>query len=97
MIICVYVDDLLVEGSHEDCGSLLMSLNKTFPTNDLEECTWYDGCVIERNADLGAIKLSQEENVESLVTRFGVHTTSDTPASSGVDLGPKRDTESRGD
>ena len=37
------------------------------------------------------IKLSQEAYVESLMTRFGIHTTSDTPASPDADLGPKRD------
>ena len=39
MVISIYVDDLLVEGSQEDCESLLLSLNRTFPTNDLGECT----------------------------------------------------------
>ena len=39
MIVGVCVDDLLVEGSEEDCESLLVSLNKKFLTNDLGECT----------------------------------------------------------
>ena len=43
------------------------------------------------------IKLSQEAYVESLMTRFDVHTTSDIPTSPGADLGPKRDDESGGD
>ena len=43
---------------------------------------------------MGAIKLSQQAYVESLMTRFDLHTTSDAPASSGADLGPKRDDES---
>ena len=60
MIIGVYVDDLLVGRSQKDCESLLLSLNKTFPTGHLKECTWYDGCGIERNAGLKTIKLSQE-------------------------------------
>ena len=96
MIISVYVDDLLVGGAQEDCESLLLSLNKRFPTNDLGECTWYDGCDIERDAGLGMIKLSQETCVESLVTRFDVHTTSDIPASPGADLESKRDDEPGG-
>ena len=33
-IIDVYVDDLQVGGSQEDCESLLLSLNKKFPAND---------------------------------------------------------------
>ena len=55
MIVGDYVDDLLVGGSEEDCESLLASLNKKFPTNDLGECTWYDGCGIERDVELGTI------------------------------------------
>ena len=35
MIIGFYVDGLLVGGSKEDCESLLLFLNKKFPTNDL--------------------------------------------------------------
>jgi len=60
MIVGVYVDDLLVGGSEKDCNSLLVSLNKKFPTNNLGECTWYDGCGIERDMVLDTIKLSQE-------------------------------------
>ena len=96
MIIGV-LDDLLVEESQKDCKSFLLSLNKTFSTNDLGECIWHDGCGIERNAELGTIKLSQEAYIESLMTCFDVHTTSDTPASPGADLGPKQDHESGGD
>ena len=64
MIVGVYVDDLLVGGSEEDCESLLASLNKKFPTNDLGECTWYDGCGIERDVELGTIKSSPGAYVE---------------------------------
>ena len=85
-IIGVYVDDLLVGGSIEDCESLMLFLNKTFLTNDLGECTWYDGCGIERDAELGTIKLSQEAYVESLMARFDTHTTSDHSAAPGADL-----------
>ena len=87
------MDGLLVEGSKEDCESLLLSLNKKFPTNDLGEYPCYDGCGIERNAELGTIKLSQEAHVESLMTRFDVHIISDTLASPGADLRPKLDDE----
>ena len=97
MIVGVYVDDLLIGGSEEDCESLLASLNKTFPTNDLGECTWYDGCGIERDVELGTIKLSQEAYVESLMKLFDVQSISDIPASPGADLGPKQDDEPGGD
>ena len=66
------MDDLLIGGSEEDCVSLLASLNKMFPTNNLGECAWYDGCGIERDVELGTIKVSQKAYVESLMTRFDV-------------------------
>ena len=97
MIVGVYVDDLFIGGSEEDCESLLASLNKKFPTNDLGECTWYDGCGIERDVELGAIKLSQEAYAESLIKRFDVQSISGIPASPGADLGPKQDDEPGGD
>ena len=97
MIVGVYVDDLLIGGSEEDCESLLASLNKTFPTNDLGECTWYDGCGIERDVELGTINFSQEAYVESLMKRFDVQSISDIPASPGADPGPKQDDEPGGD
>ena len=89
MIVFVYVDDLLIGGSEEDCESLLTSLNNKFPTNNLGECTWYDGCDIERDVELGTIKLSQEAYVESLMQWSGVQSISDIPASLGADLGSK--------
>ena len=66
------MDDLLIGGSEEDCVSLLASLNKMFPTNNLGGCTWYDGCGIERDVELGTINVSQKAYVESLMTRFDV-------------------------
>ena len=43
MIVGVYVHDLLIGGSEEDCEPLLASLNTTFPTNNLGGRTWYGG------------------------------------------------------
>ena len=97
MIAGVYVDDLLIGGSEEDCESLLASLNKNFPTNNLGECTWYDGCGIKIDVELGTIELSQEAYVESLMKRFDVQSISDIPTSPGADLGPKQGDESGGE
>ena len=97
MIVGVYVSDMLIGGSEEDCQSLLASLYNTFPTNNLGECTWYDGCGIEREVEVGTLKLSQEAYVERLIKRFDVQSISDIPASPGADLGPKQDDEPGGD
>ena len=54
----VCVDGLLVGGAQEDCLSLLLSLNKRFPTNDLGECTSYDGCGMERKVRYDQVVIS---------------------------------------
>ena len=41
MIVGVYLDNLLIGWSEEDCESLLASLNKTFPTNNLIRWMWH--------------------------------------------------------
>ena len=46
------------------------------------------GCGIERDVELGTIKLSQEAYVESLMKRFDVQSISDIPASPDANLGP---------
>ena len=97
MIVGVYVDDLLIGGSEEDCESLLPSLNRRFPTNNLGKCTWYDGCGIERDVEPGTIKLSQDAYIESLMKRLDVPSISNIPASPGTDLGSKQDDVPGGD
>ena len=97
MIIAIYVDDMLVAGSKEECNALLASLNRKFPTKDLGECTWYDGCGIKRDLESGTLTISQSAYVESMMRRFDVTTTSLIPASPGADLGPKRADEPGGD
>ena len=97
MIVGVYSDDMSTKWSEEDCESLLAPLNKTFPTNNLGECTLYNGCGIERDVEVGTMELSQEAYVESLMKRFDVQSISDIPASPGADLGPKQDDKPGGD
>ena len=97
MIVGVYVDDMLIGGSEEDCESLLASPNKKFTTNNLGECTWYNGCGIERYVELGTINLSQEAYLESFMKRLNVQSISDIPAFLGVNLGPMQGDEPGGD
>ncbi|CAB1120751.1 unnamed protein product [Ectocarpus sp. CCAP 1310/34] len=91
MIVVIYVDDILVAGSDEDCEELLASLNKKFPTKNLGECEWFDGCAIERDFEAGTLRISHAAYIDSMVKRFDVQSASRIPASPGVDLGPKRD------
>ena len=97
MIIGVYMDVLLGGGSQENCKSLVLSLNKTFSANGLGECTWYERCGIEKNAEFSTIKFSQEAYVKSSMAHFDVRTAFDTRVSPVADLWPKRDDKSGGD
>ncbi|CAB1112933.1 unnamed protein product [Ectocarpus sp. CCAP 1310/34] len=92
-IIVIYVDDIMYVGSEEEGEELLTSLRKTLPVKDLGECTWYDGCAIERDLELGTTTLSQKAYIAGLMDRFGITTTASTPADPNADLGPKRDDE----
>ncbi|CAB1104728.1 unnamed protein product [Ectocarpus sp. CCAP 1310/34] len=97
MIIVIYVDDILVAGSDEDCEELLASLNKKFPTKNLGECQWFDGCAIERDVEAGTLRISQTAYIDSMVERFDVQSTSRIPATPGADLGPQREDEEGGE
>ncbi|CAB1101401.1 unnamed protein product [Ectocarpus sp. CCAP 1310/34] len=103
--------DTLVENGFEQCKAdpwvfrkmvdevveLLASLHKKFPTKNLGEFEWFDGCAIERDVEAGTLRISQTAYIDSMVKRFDVQSTSRIPASPGVDLGPKRDDEKRGE
>eukprot|EP00752_Nemacystus_decipiens_P011252 g10000.t1 len=93
-LIVIYVDDIMLAADEEERKELFASLQKRFPVKDLGDCTWYDGCAIEMDLENGITKLSQTAYIESMLTRFGVTTTAPTPATTGADLGPKRDDES---
>lgn len=81
MIIVIYVDDILVAGSNEDCKELFASLNKVFPTKDLGECVWFDGCAVERDLEAGTLKISQTAYIDSIMNRFDMQSTSPIPTS----------------
>ncbi|CAB1106840.1 unnamed protein product [Ectocarpus sp. CCAP 1310/34] len=97
MIIVIYVDIILVDGSDEDCKELLASLNKKFPTKNLGECEWFDRCAIDRDVEAGTLNISETAYIDSMVKRFDVQSTSRIPASPGIDLGPRRDDEKGGE
>ncbi|CAB1105704.1 unnamed protein product [Ectocarpus sp. CCAP 1310/34] len=97
MIIVIYVDDILVAGSDEDCEELLASLNKKFPTTNPGECQWLDGCAIVRDVEAGTLGISQTAYIDSMVKRFDVQSTYRIPATPGADLGPKREDEEGGE
>ena len=46
---------------------------------------------------MGALEITQKAFVESMLNRFGVNSSSDIPATPGIELGPREEGEPRGD
>ncbi|CAM9880693.1 unnamed protein product [Sphacelaria rigidula] len=49
VILVAQVDNILISGPAEYVGKVSQILNKTFPTNNLGEVTWYMGCAVDRD------------------------------------------------
>ena len=97
LIMAVHVDDIVIAGSDETCRDSHAALTTNFPTNYLGELTWYTGCAFKRNWELGTSAITQKAFVESMLNRFGVNSSSDIPATPGVELGPREEGEPKGD
>ena len=93
MIVCVHVDGITVGGESEACDFLRTCLLEEFQTTG-GELSWYlRCCAFERDRKRGVLRASQRAFIDSVVSRYGVDTVSDLPASQSADLGPTRDEE----
>ena len=97
LIMAVHVDDIVIAGSDETCKDFHAALTTKFSTNYLVELTWYTGCALKRNWELGTLEITQNAFVESMLNRFGGNSSSDIPATPGVELGRREEGEPRGD
>ena len=61
------------------------------------ELTWYTDCAFKRKCQQGTLEITQKAFVESMLNRFGVNSSSDIPATPGVELGPREEGEPKGD
>ena len=93
----VQVDDIVIAGSDETCRNFNAALTTKFPTNNLDELTWYTGCEFKRPRGLGTLAITQKTFVESMLTCFGVNSSSDIPATPGVELGPREEGQPKAD
>ena len=97
LVMAVHVDEIVIAGLDEACREFRAPLNTNFPTNKLGELTWYTGCAFKRIWKLGTLEITQKAFVESMLNRFGVNSSSDIPATPGVELGPREDGEPKRD
>ena len=97
LIMAVHVDDIVIAGSDKACRDFYAALNTKLPTNNLGELTWYTSCAFRRNWELGTLEIPDKAFVESMLNRFGVNSSSDIPATPGVELCPREEGEPKGD
>ncbi|CAM9861346.1 unnamed protein product [Sphacelaria rigidula] len=72
VILVVHVDDILISGTEEYVGTVDQILDKKFPTNNLEEVTWYMGCAVDRDWDKGTLSVTQTTFTDTLLKHFEV-------------------------
>ena len=96
LIMVVHVDGNVIAGSDEPCKDFHAALTSKFPTNNLDELTWYTSCAFKRNWELGTLDITHKAFFESMLNRFGVNSSSDNLASPGVELGPREEGEPKG-
>ena len=85
-MLVVHVNDIKIGATTEITDSVVVDLNKRFPTKHLGEVTWYMGGEYKRDREKGTLEIPQTQFVRNVVERFGITKTIPIPASSSLDL-----------
>ena len=73
IILLLYVDDMLIAGSNiQDINNLKSQLSEHFAMKDLGEAKQILGTRISIDEEADTLKLSQEEYVKRVLSRFSV-------------------------
>ena len=67
----VHVNDIVIKGQDETCKDLHVALDTKFPINNPGVLTWYPGCVLKLDWELGTLEITQKAFIESMRNRFG--------------------------
>lgn len=89
VIIIVYMDDLLLaSNSIETLHKVKLELNKIFKIKDLGPVNEILGIQVERNGEVGSIKISQKKYINEIIERFEMNLCKPaaTPLVSGIKL-----------
>ena len=96
LMVGVHVDDIIVSGEQDLCDEFFSQLKQRFPVKILVELKMYTGCAFERDWDKGILEMNQTAFAKNMVGQYNISATSNIPGSLGVDLGPRKDGEPRG-
>ena len=97
LIMAIHVDDIVIAGLNKARRDFHAAFNTKFPTNNLGELTWHTVCAFKRIWVSGTLGITQKAFVASMLNRFGAKSSSDIPATPGVESGPREEGEPKGD
>ena len=80
-MLVVHVDDTKITATKEITDSVVVDLDKRFPTKHHGEVIWYMGSEYKRDREKGTLEISQTQFIRNDVIRFGITKTSPIPAS----------------
>ena len=72
-MLVVHVNDIKIGATTEITDSVVVDLNKRFPTKHLGEVTWYIGSEYRRDREQGILEISQTQFIPNVVESFGYH------------------------
>ena len=70
LILCLYVDDILLVGQKRDVEEIKIYLNKNFDMKDLGDLSMFIGLQIERDRIKKGISVSQSDYAKKILNRF---------------------------
>ena len=91
-VLLVYVDDLMLGAeSLEWIARFQDAMSRRFTVKDIGEVCWALGVHVHRDASTGIIRLSQQQYIKDVLSKFGMQDCSPaaTPAAMGQDLTPQ--------
>jgi hypothetical protein len=75
----LWVDDLIIIGTQQECDTVVRDALGTFKGRDLGEASWLLGMSVKRDMSAKTIELSQERMIGSVLERYSINKTSTLP------------------
>ena len=94
LMMAVHVENIAIA---ETCRNFPAAPVSKFPQKILGELIWNISCAFKRGREMRALEIMQNLFIESMQDRFGANSSSDIPATPGVELGTREEGDIGGD
>jgi hypothetical protein len=86
--IFLWVDDLIIVGTQQECDRVVRDVLGTFKGRDLGEASWLLGMSVKRDKGAKTIELSQERMIGNVLERYGIEKSSTLPMDPNTEVTP---------